>query len=57
MPLERRGVVSDTTTPGTNVWQGWVRVPKKNGELRETSRDRFREIGKVNGEFHRVNIT
>ena len=56
-PLERRGVVSDMTTPGTNVWQGWVRVPKKNGESWETSRDRLRGIEKVNGEFHRVNIT
>jgi len=56
-PLERTGVVSDEITPGRNVWQGWVRVPKKDGESWETSRDRIRGIERVDGEFHRVNIT
>lgn len=55
-PLESLGVVSDTTRPGVNVWQGWVRLPKKNGPW-ESRRDRLDGIQKVDGTFRRANIT
>jgi len=54
-PLENMGVVSDTTTPGTNLWQGWLRVPK--GGSWGTRQERIEGIQKLNGDFHRVNIT
>ena len=54
-PLEELGVVSETTTPGTNLWQGWVRVPKK-GESWELKNERINGVQKLNGDFHRVNI-
>ncbi|KAF9783387.1 hypothetical protein BJ322DRAFT_1070619 [Thelephora terrestris] len=56
-PLERMGVVSDTTIPAANVWQGWLRVPKKSGDVWETRRERIAGIGSLYGDFHRVNIT
>jgi hypothetical protein len=55
-PLEDLGVVSDTTASAMNVWQGWVRVPKK-GESWELRRERIEGIRTLAGDFHRVNIT
>ena len=54
-PLEDLGVVSETTTPGTNLWQGWVRVPKK-GESWELKNERINGVQKLDGDFHRVNL-
>jgi len=56
MPLKDLGVVSDTTTPGMNLWQGWVRVPKK-GMSWESREERIDGIRRLDGDFHRVNIT
>jgi len=55
-PLEDLGIVSDTTAPGVNVWQGWLRVPKK-GKSWEPRGQRIEGIQKLDGDFHRVNIT
>ncbi|KAF9643593.1 hypothetical protein BDM02DRAFT_3151454 [Thelephora ganbajun] len=55
-PLEDMGVVSDTTTPGVNVWQGWMRVPKKS-ESWESRKERLDGIQRLDGDFHRVNVT
>ena len=55
-PLEDLGVVSDTTTPGMNVWQGWMRVPKKDKSW-ESRKERINGIKTLDGDFHRVNIT
>ena len=55
-PLEDLGVVSDTAASGVNVWQGWMRVPKK-GESWESRKERLEGIKKLDGDFHRVNIT
>jgi len=56
-PLEDLGVVCDTTTPGVNVWQGWMRVPKKGGGSWESRKERMDGIQTLNGDFHRVNVT
>ena len=55
-PLEDLGVISDMTTPGSSVWQGWMRVPKK-GETWESRQERMDGIQMLKGDFHRVNIT
>lgn len=55
-PLEEFAVVSDTIVPGKNVWQGWVRVPKK-GVSWESRKERMDGIQASDGDFHRVNIT
>ena len=51
------GVVTDTIVLGTNVWQGWVRVPKEKGESWESRKENFDGIRKLVGDFHRVNVT
>ena len=56
-PLENLGVVCDTTTPGVNVWQGWMRVPEKGGGSWESRKERMDGIQTLNGDFHRVNVT
>ena len=56
-PLEDLGVVCDTTAPGVNVWQGWMRVPKKSGGSWESRKERMDGIQTLNGDFHRVNVT
>lgn len=55
-PLESVGVVADTLTPGVNLWQGWVRVPKR-GDSWESRKERLEGVRSLNGDFHRVNIT
>ena len=55
-PLEELGVVSDATIPGANVWQGWVRVPKK-GESWESRKERIEGIQNMDGNFRLVNVT
>ena len=55
-PLEDLGVMYDKTTPGVNVWQGWMRVPKKGGGSWESRKGRMDGIQTLNGDFHRVNI-
>jgi hypothetical protein len=55
-PLENLGVVSDTISRGVNVWQGWMRLPNKDG-CWESRRDRLDGIQKVDGTFKRANIT
>lgn len=52
-PLKEFGVVSDTTTRGSNLWRGWMRVPKE-GESRKTRLEGVRDLS---GEFCRVNVT
>lgn len=54
--LGSMGLVSDMATGGTNLWQGWVRVPKK-GESWETRKERLEGIRSMSGDFHQVNIT
>jgi len=56
-PLEDLDVVCDTTTPGVNVWQGWVGVPKEGGESWESRKERIDGIQTLNGDFHRANVT
>ena len=56
IPLGELGVVSDTTGAGMNSWQGWVRVPKKD-ETWESENERLYGIQRLDGDFHRVNIT
>ena len=56
VPLGELGVVSDTIGAGMNSWQGWVRVPKK-GETWESENKRLNGIQRLDGYFHRVNIT
>ena len=55
-PLEDLAVVSDTVTPGRNVWRCWVRVPGKR-ESWESKKERVEGIKSMDGIFHRVNIT
>lgn len=55
-PLEDMSVVTDTMTPGTTSWQGWMRVPKKGGSW-QTRRERIEGIKNMEGDFHRVNVT
>jgi len=54
--LEALGVVSDTESAGVNAWRGWMRVPKK-GRPWESKKSRINGIQKLDGDFHRVNIT
>lgn len=56
-PLEGLGLVADTTVRGMNVWQGWVRVPKKGEESWESRKERLEGIQALNGDFCLVNIT
>lgn len=51
-PLNELGLVSDTTNRTRNLWQGWMRVPKR-GESRKT---RLEGVHDMSGEFHRVNV-
>ena len=55
-PLEELGVVADATIPGVNVWQGWIRVPKKS-ESWESRKERLDGVQTLNGDFCPVNIT
>ena len=55
-PLEDLGVVSDTTKTAVNMWRGWMRVPKR-GKPWESRKERLDGIQKLDGDFHRVNIT
>jgi hypothetical protein len=55
-PLNKLGLVSDTSSQGTNLWQGWLRVPKK-GELWESIQERLDGIRNLNGDFIKVHIT
>ena len=56
MPLAEMGVTADTIAPGNNLWQGWMRVPKK-GQLWEPLTERIDGVQKLEGDFHQVNIT
>ena len=55
-PLEDLGVVSDSITPGANVWRGWMRVPKKSGSW-ELRKERIEGKERLDGDFHQVNVT
>lgn len=55
-PLEDMGLVSDTTRIATNAWWGWMRVPKR-GNPWESKKERIDGIRKLDGDFHRVNIS
>lgn len=55
-PLETLSVVSEKGLIGLNLWQGWVRVPKK-GESWEPKVERIRGVQNLDGDFHKVTIT
>lgn len=55
-PLEDMGIVSETNKIAVNGWWGWMRVPKKDGTW-ESKKERIDGIRKLDGDFHRVNIS
>jgi len=56
-PLEDLGLVADATAPGVNVWQGWVRVPKKGDQSWESRKERLDGVRALDGDFCLTKIT